>query len=94
MNDRDPTVKPVISLEDTSLVAFLKLKGYITVPWISRDDPVDTRVSFDIQGDERQIEADMQAFYDNQQVGIQDFCRNLKEVKSCMYNLKRIKGKE
>jgi len=96
MNDqtRDSTVKPVTSLEDTSLIAYLKLKGHILIPWISRDDPSDIRVSFDIQGNELQIEKDMQTFYDNEQVGIQDFCRNLKEVKSTMYNLKRIKTRE
>jgi len=96
MNDqtRDSTVKPVTSLEDTSLIAYLKLKGHTLIPWISRDDPTDIRVSFDIQGEELQIEKDMQSFYDNEQVGIQDFCRNLKEVKSAMYNLKRIKVRE
>ena len=96
MNDqtRDPTNKPVASLEDTSLVAYLKLKGHTLIPWISRDDPSDIRVSFDIQGEELQTEKDMQSFYDNEQVGIQDFCRNLKEVKSAMYNLKRIKTRD
>ncbi len=85
---RDPT--SVTSLEDTSLVAFLKLKGHIAIPWISRDDPQDIRVSFDIQGNEQQIEADIQAFYQNEKVGIQDFCRCLKDIKSSMYNLRRI----
>jgi hypothetical protein len=85
---RDPT--SVTSLEDTSLVAFLKLKGHIAIPWISRDDPQDIRVSFDIQGNEQQVEADIQAFYANEKVGIQDFCRCLKDIKSSMYNLRRI----
>ena len=72
------------------LVAFMKLKGHIAIPWISRDDPADPRVSFDLQGDNEKIESDMQGFYNNEQVGIQDFTRAYKEVKSLMYNMKRI----
>jgi hypothetical protein len=89
---RDPTFpeEPITTLEDTSLVAYLKLKGHTLIPWISREDPSDTRVSFDIQGDRAAIAADMQRFFDNELIGIQDFCRNLKEVKSAMYNMKRI----
>ena len=79
------------NIEDTSLVAFLKLKGHVCIPWISRDDPNDIRVSFDIQGDERAIEADMQKFYNqNEMVSVVDFCRMLKDVKSSMYNLRRV----
>jgi hypothetical protein len=79
------------NIEDTSLVAFLKLKGHICIPWISRDDPSDIRVSFDIQGNEKEIEADIQQFYDpNVLVGVQEFCRMLKDVKSSMYNLRRV----
>lgn len=87
---RDPTPSHTTNLEDTSLVAFLKLKGHVTIPWISRDDETDIRVSFDIQGEQRNIERDMQAFYDNEKVGIQDFCRCLKDVKSAMYNMRKI----
>ena len=87
--------KPVTSLEDTMLIAYLKLKGHIVIPWISRDDPDDPRVSFDIEGDELQIEADMQTFYsETEQVKIQALSRVYKEVKSAMYAMKRIgKGK-
>jgi hypothetical protein len=86
---RDPT--EFTKLEDTSLVAFLKLKGHHTVPWISRDDPDDVRVAFEIEGESAEIEKSIQAFYDNEQVGIQDFCRNLREVKSAMYNMRKIR---
>jgi hypothetical protein len=85
-----PSDRTLTNLEDTSLVAFLKLKGHIAIPWISRTDPNDIRVSFDIQGDGKQIESDMRNFYNNEMVGIQDFCRCLKDVKSSMYNLRRI----
>jgi hypothetical protein len=81
---------PVTHLEDTSLVAFLKLKGHIAIPWISRNEGEDIRVAFDIQGNSKKIEDDMKAFYNNEQVGIQEFVRQLKDVKSQMYNLRRI----
>ena len=83
--------KPINTLEDTMLVAYLKLKGYIAIPWISRDDPLDPRVSFDIEGDKAQIETDIQAFYSEaERVGIQALSRAYKEVKSVMYSMKRI----
>jgi hypothetical protein len=78
------------SLEDTMLVAFLMLKGHTAIPWLCKDDPKDKRVAFDIQGNLKQIEEDMQSYYANEPIGIQDFCRQLKSVKSILYNLKRI----
>jgi hypothetical protein len=85
---RDPTT--TTSLEDAMLVAFMKMKGHIAIPWISREDPADPRVSFDLQGDSEKIESDMQGFYNNELIGIQDFTRAYKETKSMMYNLKRV----
>ena len=32
------------SYEDTMLVAFLKLKGFTVIPWVSKDDVTDIRV--------------------------------------------------
>jgi predicted dehydrogenase len=78
------------SYEDTMLVAFLKLKGFTVIPWVSRDDPSDIRVSFDVQGDEGDIEAAINAFYGNEMIGIQDFCKSFKETKSNMHALKRV----
>lgn len=78
------------SYEDTMLVAFLKLKGFTVIPYVSRDDPSDIRVSFDVDGDEKEIEAAVNAFYANEQIGIQDFCRAFKETKSNMHALKRV----
>ncbi len=76
--------------EDSQLVAFLKLKGHGLTAYISRDDPDDPRVGFEIKGGEDQIEADMQAYYSNEQVGIQDYVRCLKDVKSQMYNTRKL----
>jgi hypothetical protein len=81
---------PTSMLEDSQLVAFLKLKGHGIVAHICRDDPQDPRVAFEIKGDDDQIEKDVQSFYDNDQVGIQDYCRCLKEIKSQLYNTRRL----
>ena len=78
------------SYEDTMLVAFLKLKGFTVIPYVSRDDLSDIRVSFDVDGDEKEIEAAVNAFYANEQIGIQDFCKSFKETKSNMHALKRV----
>ena len=78
------------NLEDTPLVAFLLLKGYKIKPW--RDVSDSDHVSFDIEGEADGIELDMQKYYSNEQVGIQDYIKCLKEVKSQMYNLKKVKS--
>jgi hypothetical protein len=80
------------NLEDTSLVAFLLLKGYKIKPW--RDTQDSDHVSFDIEGEADRIEQDMQKYYSNEQVGIQDYIKCLKEVKSQMYNLKKVKSQQ
>jgi len=90
MSNKDQPVQPTTNLEDTMLVAFLKLKGLIAIPWISRDDKDDPRVSFDIQGDAEEIERYMFEFYNNSTVGVQDFCRQLRDVKSTLYNMKKV----
>ena len=86
MTNRDETT----NLEDTMLVAYLQLMGHTAIPWISRDDPSDPRISFDIMGDQEEIRRNTQAFYNNASVGVQDFCRQLREVKSAMYNMKKV----
>jgi hypothetical protein len=78
------------SYRDTMLVAFLKLKGFIIIPWISWDNPDDPIVEFDIQGDKEAILEAVNAFYANEQIGIQDFCKSFKETKSNMHALKRV----
>lgn len=84
--DNQSSNPPETILEDTSLTSFLKLKGHNIIPRITAD----SKVSFEIEGNPKQIEIDMQAFYGNEKVGIQDFCRCLKETKSALYNLKRV----
>ncbi len=79
---------PTTNLEDVSLVAFLMLKGHGIKEWRNVEDP--TRISFDIEGSPADIEADIQNYNDNEQVGIQDYVRCYKTVKSRMYNFKNL----
>jgi hypothetical protein len=91
----DPTLIEPMTLEDTSVVAWLKMKGWKVIPWIEVYDdpsqPVIPCVVFDVEGDRKAILLEIQNFYNNEKCGIQDFCRNLKEVKSAMYNLRKTK---
>jgi hypothetical protein len=80
------------NLEDTMLIAFLLLKGHKIKEWRRSDEP--DRVSFDVEGNEDSIVADMNKYYNNEVVGIQDFVKCLKEVKSRMYNMKKIKQRK
>ena len=79
---------PTTQLEDTMLVAYMVLKGHKIHPW--RDAENHDHISFDIKGDADQIEADMQKYYANEQVGIADFVRCFKSVKSQMYAMKKV----
>jgi hypothetical protein len=87
---RDPTSTTCI--EDFLLVAYLKIRGHIAIPWVNSDvrDEKDLRVAFDIQGDQQEVESDMNDFYNNERVNVQDYVRSFKDVKSQAYNLKQI----
>jgi hypothetical protein len=92
---RDPT--RIITLDDTQHVAFLKMRGWKVTPWIESDDlaptdPNSRRVEFQVEGDPDTINMEMQRFYDDEPFPIQTFCRCLKEIKSAMYNLRRLKS--
>ena len=78
---------PTTNLEDTMLVAYMVLKGHKIKPW--RDVENGDHITFDIEGDVAKIEADMQTYYANEQVGIADFVRHFKAVKSQMYAMKK-----
>jgi len=79
---------PTTNLEDTMLVAYMVLKGHKIKPWRDKESP--DHITFDIEGDVAKIEADMQTYYANEQVGIADFVRCFKSVKSQMYAMKKV----
>lgn len=79
---------PTTNLEDTMLVAFMVLRGHKIKPW--RDTNNENHVTFDIEGDANAVEADMQRYYANEPVGVQDYVKCLRDVKSQMYNFKKL----
>jgi len=99
MNDEKPTRDPTktITLDDTQHVAFLKMRGWKVTLWIETDeqnlnqDPNTKRVTFQIEGEADEIGKEMDKFYLNESVPILDFCRALKDLKTQMYALRRMK---
>jgi hypothetical protein len=71
----------VIELEDSIIVAYLFLKGHRFIP-TKREDG---RVVFRVEGD---ISEDLQEIYQNVQVGILDFIKSLKAIRSSIFALK------
>jgi hypothetical protein len=89
--------KPEIGTEvpktigDTNIVAFMRLKGIMAIPWICRDDSRDPhRVEFELVGSPEEIQEAMKAYCRNDEVGIQDFVRRLRDVKTQMYAMKNM----
>lgn len=77
---------PTTNLEDTTLVAYLAYRGHKLKLWYSKEKDV---VSFDIEGDADKIEKDIESFYDNELVEVQEYVKCLKAVKSQMYVFKK-----
>lgn len=69
------------TLEDTSLIAYLALKGHQFKP-IRRDDG---RIIFQVNGD---FSSDLQELFTNPCVPILDYIKWLKTVRSSIFSLK------
>lgn len=84
----------VVPVEDANIVAFLVMKGYIAIPYIKSEssESQGSRVAWDVQGDADAIQAEINIFWANERVGIWDYVRTLKDIRSSMYNIKSIKG--
>lgn len=76
--------KPVNEFEDSLIVAFLALQGHQITPCKRHNG----RVIFEVIED---ISRDVEAFYLNQEVGVLDYSRMLKSVRSSIFNLKAVK---
>lgn len=76
--------KPVNQFEDSFFVAFLALRGHQITPCKQHNG----RVTFEVIGE---ITRDVEAFYLNQGVGVLDYSRMVKSVRSSIFNLKAIK---
>jgi len=83
-----------VIVEDANVVAYLVLKGYLAIPFIKSKaiDNQSSRVAWDVQGSESAIDKELKRFYRNEAIGILDYVRILKDIRSEMYGIKSIKG--
>ncbi|OGW37448.1 MAG: hypothetical protein A2Y97_00050 [Nitrospirae bacterium RBG_13_39_12] len=70
------------TFEDTSIVAFLSLKNYKVTPQRTYDG----KVVFIVEG--KDINRALQELYGNSQVGVLDFIKTLKALRSSIFALK------
>jgi len=79
---------------DANVAAFLVMRGFIAIPFIKSksSEGHGSRVAWDIQGDQGAIDKEMKKYYANEKIGILDYVRILKDIRSEMYNIKSIKG--
>ena len=70
-------------LEDAFIVAYLSLKGYKVTPFNKSHN----KVAWIVQGD---VLSGLQEIYENEKIGINDYIRELKAVRSSMFILKSL----
>jgi len=75
--------RPVNEFEDATVVAFLALRGHAVTPFKKPNG----RVMFEVEGD---IARDVDAFYQNEKVGILDFIRIFKSIRGSIFTLKTV----
>ncbi len=76
--------KNEILIDDATVVAFLLLRNCNVTPFKKPDG----RVSFKVTGD---ISKDLQALYGNAEVGILDYTRALKSIRTTIFSMKAAK---
>ncbi len=78
-------------IEDANIAAFLSMKGFQVSPFIKDRGPKDSPVvAWDVHGEKIDVEESVQSFYGNEEVGVNDFVKSLREIRGAMYNLKSI----
>ena len=86
----------VTTIEDANIVAYLVLQGFIAIPFIQTekgkeaDSQISSRVAWDIEAEEGKLDAEIKKYYGNESVGVHDFVRVLKDVRSQMYSVKQV----
>lgn len=79
-----------MTIEDANIAAFLAMKGFGVKPFVknkeSQDVPI---VAWMVHGDRGELEAAIEKYYANEEVGISDFVGQLKQIRGAMYNLKK-----
>jgi hypothetical protein len=86
--------KDTTVIEDAMIVAYLVMKNYLAIPYIKMEatGSQGSRVAWDVQGDPEAIESEIKMFWANEKVGIRDYTRVLKDIRSNMYTMKSMKG--
>jgi hypothetical protein len=79
---KKPAGKPIV-LESPDLVAFITFHQRINPRPFKRES--DKKVCFEFSED---VSDSIAAFYRNIPIPISDFCKNLKQVRSMIFNLK------
>lgn len=74
-------MKQTHEFEDATIVAFLACQGHQITPLRNSNG----RVVFEVDGD---ISKDIEAFYANQLVGVADYVRTFKALRSSIFTLK------
>lgn len=83
-------MKQISEFSDATIVAYLVLRGHKITPQKDQSG----RIVFEVEGD---IAKDVEAFYNNEPVGIMDYVRILKFIRGQIFNMKamgRDKDKE
>ena len=76
-----------VSIDDTNIVSYLHYCGFKFSPFKKSDD----RVAFRVYGD---IDKGLAGYYDNANVGIQDYVACLKKVRGSMFLIKGMQESE
>ena len=77
-----------VVIDDTNIVAYLHLCGFKFTPF---KKGADGRIGFKVYGD---IDSTLASYYDNNQVGIQDYVACLKKVRGSMFLIKGMSESE
>jgi len=92
------SMKKVTTIEDANIVAFLVLRGFIAIPFIQtekggdigRGTDTSSMVAWDIEDEDGKVDAEIKMYYSNEKVGVHDYVRVLKDVRSQMYSTKQV----
>jgi hypothetical protein len=80
-------IRGMTELEDVNIAAYFKLKGYPVKTFRCVEEP--HRILFVIDGMHDAKIKTMREFYDNDKIGINDYLKCLKDLKSEMHTMKR-----
>ena len=78
-------------VEDVNLVAYLVSRGFVAIPYMKEAKEGESqvpRVVWDVQG--KNIEKVRREYYGNANVGVRDFVRSLREVRTDLNTMKNM----